>query len=319
MTDVSIIIPCYNVERYISECLDSVLKQTFKDMEIICVEDCSADKTKDILTTYAKKHKNIKIICNKTNQGLAISRNIGVGQSNGKYVYFLDSDDSISSDCIEKLYDKIKHDKCDLVMGGISVYPEDKHDKNIVTKSEYLQKWVNFKKFTDLKITEQNACDYYTQLHCCAVNKLYKKSFLTDNGICFINKNCFHEDNGFWLKILASNPVISGIESKTYFYRIRPKSITGTTDIDKKLKMSHVHEVLHDALLFIKGKNSKKLEKFVYYDMYLLKKHRFLYFVWTPFEKRLKLFSCPIFGLQLNGNKYRLKILGIPVLKWSKK
>lgn len=319
MMAVSIVVPCYNVESYLSECLDSVLKQTFLDFEIICIEDCSTDRTKDILKIYAEKYKNIKVIYNKTNQGLAVSRNIGINQSSGDYIYFLDSDDSISGDCIEKLYNKIKEDKCDLVMGGMLVYPEDKHNKVIINKSKDLQNYVNFKEFTNLKITEQSIRDYYLRLHCCAVNKLYKKSFLTDNNIYFINKNCFYEDSGFWLKILASVPIISGILSKTYFYRIRHKSITNTTDIDKKIRMSNIKEVLQDVLLFIKDKNNTQLERFVHYNIYLLKKHRFIYFVWTEFEKRLKLFSYPIFGLKLSDNKYKLKILGIPVLKWNRK
>ena len=319
MVSVSVIIPCYNVEKYLSECLDSVLNQSFKDLEIVCVEDYSTDKTKDILKQYEKQHKNITVIYNKTNQGLAISRNIGIDKAKGEYVYFLDSDDSISKDCIEKLHKEIEHNKCDLVMGGILVYPENKHDKSSINKCASLQNWINFERFINIKITEQNACDYYMKLHCCAVNKLYKKSFLTDNGIYFINKNCFHEDNGFWLKILASGPVISGVPDNTYFYRIRYKSITDLTDADKKMKSSHVKEVLQDALFFIADKNAKQLERFVYYNIYLLKKHRLIYFVWTKFEKRLKLLSYPIFGLKLNDNKYKLKILGIPVLKWRRK
>ena len=273
-TLVSIIIPCYNVEKYLTECLDSVLNQVFKQYEIICIEDCSKDKTKDILKQYEKKYKNIRVIYNKTNQGLAISRNIGINNSLGEYVYFLDSDDYISKNCIDKLYKKIVTDNCDMVMAAIKPYPEDKQNEFCITRSDFLQGWVKFEHFTKLKITEKNGCEYYEKLYCCAVNKLYKKSFLIDNSIYFINKKCFHEDNGFWLKILACKPIISGIFEQTYFYRIRNQSITNKMDLDKKTHVQHVELVLKDALDFVKNKKNKNLYNFIYHIVYNNKKNK---------------------------------------------
>lgn len=315
MPKVSVIIPCYNVEQYIAECLDSVINQTFKDLEIICVEDCSTDKTKDILKQYAKKYKHITVIYNKTNQGLAVSRNIGTNKSKSKYIYFLDSDDYISKDCIEKLYDKIEHDNCDIVMGSIKVYAENNQNEFCKNYTNFMGKYLKFKPFTKLQINKKNSYEYYHKLYCCAWNKLYKKSFITDNSISFINKKCFHEDDGFWLKILACNPLISGISSKTYFYRIRSQSITSKTWENREMHMLHLKSSLTDAMNFCKKKGNKRLLRFIKSEIYITSKHRLIYFVWTKREKRIRILFLPIFSL----DERKLKILGIPVYKRRKK
>lgn len=316
---ISVVIPCYNVESFLAECLDSVLCQTFQSTEIICVEDCSADKTPDILRKYEKKYKNIRIIYNKKNQGLAISRNIGMDAAKGEYIYFLDSDDTISRSCLQDLYDKMVKDNCDIVMGAIKPYTRDTDDENCVKQTQSLTNWVKFNPFAKLQITEQNGSYYYWKLYCCAVNKLYKTRFLKDNNIRFINKNCMHEDNGFWLKILSCKPCVSGIKTTSYFYRIRPKSITTDANSNKKLHNLHYEINLGDALIF--AKNNKPLSRFIYYERYTLKKHPLFYFVWYELEKRLRILSFTIFGLIYNYEKkqYKLKVLGIPLLKWGKK
>lgn len=321
MPKISVVVPCYNAEHYLSECLDSIVNQSFKDFEIVCVEDCSTDKTKQALEKYAKKYKNIRVICNDVNKGLAISRNVGMNNADGEYVLFVDSDDYVSDDCLEKLYNQISKDKCDVVMGAVKVYPENKHDDSCVQRCDSIKTWIKFKPFTKLQITKENSIEKYNELYCCAWNKLFRKSFLIDNDIYFINEKCFHEDNGFWLKVMTCNPLISGISVCTYFYRIRNSSITEMTSSDKNLHILHLKKSLQDALVFAKKKKNKKLSNFIYYEIYALKKHHLFYFVWTDFEKRLKFFSFPIFGLKLDAkNKlYKLKILGIPVYKWGAK
>lgn len=318
---VSVIMPCYNVQDFLSECLNSVLNQSFKDFEIICIEDCSTDNTKEILKQYAKKHKNIRLVCNSSNQGLAISRNTGINESCGEYIYFLDSDDTISPDCLQKLYDEICKNNCDVVVGSVKVYPDNSQDSLLVERAQWLQNWINFKPITTLQIDENNADDYYNSIYCCAVNKLYKRDYLLNNDIYFINKNCYHEDNGFWLKILTCNPVISAISEVTYFYRIRNNSIIYKARSNKKTHLSDLTASLFDALTFAKTKNNAPLANFIYYDIYRLKPYRLFYLVWTKFEKRLKLFMCPIFRLKFypDTSKFKLNLLGIPVFIWRKK
>ena len=100
MPKISIIIPCYNVEKYLHRCLDSVIGQTFEDFEVICVNDGSPDNSGSILEEYAAKDKRIKILTQK-NQGLSMARNNGKALAQGKYIYFLDSDDFIHPQCLE--------------------------------------------------------------------------------------------------------------------------------------------------------------------------------------------------------------------------
>lgn len=314
MPSISVVIPCYNVEKYLSECLDSVLNQTFKDFEIICVEDCSTDKTKQILQQYAKKHKNITVFYNETNQGQAISRNIGIKNSHGKYICFVDSDDYIRKDCLETLYNHAEQDNCDIVMGSIKVFAENKKDNIYVERSNELQKYVNFTPFSILQITNKNSVECYETLNCCPVNKLYKRDFLTNNNIYFINKKCFHEDDGFWLKILACNPLICGVSANTYFYRIRSQSTIDKMALNHKTHLSNVKESLNDALFFVKSKKNKPLERFIKSKIYKLSKHRFVYFVWDKVEKRLRILFLPIFS----RDERKIKLLGIPVYKFKK-
>lgn len=99
---VTIIIPVYNTEKYLKKCLNSVVNQTYKNLEIIVINDASSDNSLAILENYAKKYKNIKLVNNPVNLGVSISRNIGLDCANGDYIYFLDSDDFIRNDAIEK-------------------------------------------------------------------------------------------------------------------------------------------------------------------------------------------------------------------------
>ena len=93
MAEISVIIPVYNREKYIEKCLESVLSQTFADIEIICINDGSSDQTLEILQTYANKDSRFRIINLKTNQGASNARNIAIKESNSPYLFFLDSDD----------------------------------------------------------------------------------------------------------------------------------------------------------------------------------------------------------------------------------
>nr|MCR4662874.1 glycosyltransferase [Endomicrobiaceae bacterium] len=106
MPKVSVIVPVYNVEQYLRQCLDSIINQTFKDFECICVNDGSTDNSLTILQEYSKKDNRIKII-NQKNSGSSVSRNNGIKQALGQYVSFVDADDWITDNYLEILYNKI--------------------------------------------------------------------------------------------------------------------------------------------------------------------------------------------------------------------
>ena len=110
---ISIIVPVYNVEKYIVRCLESILSQTYKNIEVIIVNDGSVDKSGEICERYAKKDNRIKLI-NKSNGGLSDARNKGIDQANGIYITFVDSDDYISQNYVEILYKLIKENNADI-------------------------------------------------------------------------------------------------------------------------------------------------------------------------------------------------------------
>ena len=116
---ISIIVPCYNVEKYLPECLDSLLNQTFKYFEIICVNDGSNDSTLSILEKYSKKDSRIKIISQK-NKGLSGARNTGIDAAKGDYIAFLDSDDWVDNNFYLKLYEAITKHNCDIAAATIA-------------------------------------------------------------------------------------------------------------------------------------------------------------------------------------------------------
>ena len=103
VVEISVLIPSHNVEKYIRECLDSIVNQTFKEMEIICIDDGSTDSTLDILNEYALKDSRIRVYENKENKGVGYTRNYLLSLAKGKYIYFMDSDDYLELDAFEKV------------------------------------------------------------------------------------------------------------------------------------------------------------------------------------------------------------------------
>jgi len=117
--NVSIIVPIYNVEPYLHRCLDSLVNQTLKDIEIICINDCSPDNSLDILKEYAEKDERINIINFEKNQGVSVARNTGIEIAKGEYIGFVDSDDYVDLDFYEKLYKKARETDADMVKASL--------------------------------------------------------------------------------------------------------------------------------------------------------------------------------------------------------
>ena len=128
---VSIVVPVYNVESYIEECLQSVCSQTYENLEIICVDDVGNDRSMDVVRSFAVKDCRIKIIEHDKNKGLAEARNTGLEHVSGDYVFFLDSDDWLSIDAIEKFVRSAKVGEPDIVVGqGLAFSDDGKLFKN---------------------------------------------------------------------------------------------------------------------------------------------------------------------------------------------
>ena len=134
MAKVSVIIPVYNTEKYLRRCLDSVCNQTLRDIEIICINDCSTDNSLSILEEYAGNDNRIKLIDFKENKGAAVARNTGIDMAEGKYIGFVDSDDFVDLDFYEKLYTKAVETGADISKGSYKYCKTGFIDKNLNEK-----------------------------------------------------------------------------------------------------------------------------------------------------------------------------------------
>ncbi|MBP2633277.1 MAG: glycoslytransferase [Firmicutes bacterium] len=146
MVKISIIIPVYNADKYIRDCLNSLLSQTFEDIEIICVNDGSVDDSLEILNEYSEKDNRIKVINNLGNIGVTKSRNSGLEISSGEYIFFIDSDDWLGIDFIEKLYRLARKFKVDAVLGAMTLVWKEKSEERLNRLEEGLYTGADGKK-----------------------------------------------------------------------------------------------------------------------------------------------------------------------------
>ena len=221
MPKVSVIIPVYNVEQYLCECLDSVINQTLKDIEIICVNDGSTDNSLQILKQYAQQDKRF-IIINQNNCGLSCSRNNALKIATGKLIVFLDSDDYITLDSIEKIFNQmILYDLDMLSFSGVNFKSETRQiENNPYWDFLYLPHGFDTTCF-DIK-------QCWNFLHLMSVSSCltaYKKSFITNNKLKFPN-GLYFEDNLFFTKAITKATRLGIIQDKLYFRRIHNDSIT---------------------------------------------------------------------------------------------
>ena len=219
---VSVIIPVYNVEKYVAECLDSVLAQTFRDIEVLVLIDGSTDRSEEIVRNYAEQDSRIKIYRHE-NRGLGPTRNRGITLASGEYLAFVDSDDTIAPDMIEKLYDRAVEENADIVEGEVMLMYDDPKMNRVRTKLESVKpvqfsddsKGVIYATYYFPRIISHNAWD-----------KLYRTTFVTDNHMWFgDNKKIFAEDNWFQLQAFLANPKICFVNHVVYYYRQQQESI----------------------------------------------------------------------------------------------
>ncbi len=220
MKKVSVIVPVYNTEKYLVRCLESLVKQTLEDIEIIIIEDKSPDNANEILKEYEKKYKDkIKVFHNKTNKGIGYNRNFGMKKASGEYIGFVDSDDWVNETMFEKMYAKAKKDELDLVLCNFHKMLE-KEDESL----EELQA-TEITSFKDTTLSRNP--NLLLDVELAPWNKLYKKQLL--HGISF-PENLKYEDTIFVLKTMARAKKIGIVDEKLNYYLIRSKSETGVMD-----------------------------------------------------------------------------------------
>jgi len=224
--NVSFIIPAYNVELYISQCLDSVLLQTIDNKEIIIINDGSTDKTLDICNDYKLKNPEIIKIFTKDNQGLSIARNFGLKLAKGEYVIFIDSDDYYLYNFISSFYILAKHNNLDVIRGNYNCYLDGylKYS-NIKRKTfNYYNKVLSGMEYLEESI---NSNSYEVVV----VLSLFRREFLISNNLIFEFAKTY-EDHEYTLKyLLIENIRIMHVLDVFYAYRMREGSITKTPQI----------------------------------------------------------------------------------------
>lgn len=220
-TKISIILSVYNVEKYLNECLDSILNQTFKDFELICINDSSTDRSLDILNDYAAKDSRVKVFT-QPNGGLSSTRNLGMKYAVGEYLMFLDSDDYFGTTLLEKLYTKASNYNADFVVTSYKLY--DDSTKEITDKKSQINK--NFLPDKEVFCIDDMQQCKFSFLPMAPWTKMYKKDFVFDNGLLFQDiKSC--TDVFFTYATTALAKRICIVDENLIFYRInRVGSIT---------------------------------------------------------------------------------------------
>jgi len=219
---ISIIIPVYNAEKYIKECIDSVIHQTYKNIEIIIVNDNSLDKSWDICKEYSKIDRRIKLIKNDKNQGVSRTRNIGIKNSKGKYIIFLDSDDCLELNMIETLYKNLVENYSDISVCNFKTY----EDKLFTQKVVQLNREEVYKKLLDL-----NSFGGYPW------NKLFKREILDKMNNNFFDEELYsYEDLYFLSNYVKYINKCTYIDQGLYKYNIRNNSLSHSTINIKKVE-----------------------------------------------------------------------------------
>ena len=311
MTKVSVIVPVYNVEKYLEKCLDSLVNQTLKDIEIIVVNDGTKDNSQEIIDKYTKKYpKKVKGFI-KENGGQSSARNYGLEYAKGEYIGFVDSDDYVELDMFEKLYNKAKEDDFDISICNLNFVYEDTDDKKEFS--------INMNSdLTDKESLRKHMINIYPVVW----NKIYKKSLFETSKLKFKEKVWF-EDVEFLYKLVPYVKSVGVIDDYLYNYLQRQGSVTNT--FDKRL-YNYV-ENLNGIVDFYKEKD--------FYDYYK-KELEYVYvrYLFATFLKRAakyndeefyKAVDCAVENVsntfpKFRKNKYFYKSLkGIYLLLFNKK
>lgn len=219
MTKVSVIVPVYNTEKYLKQCLDSLISQTLKEIQIVIINDGSTDSSANIIQQYHDKYPEKIVAVTKENGGQGTARNLGLQYCTGEYIGFMDSDDYARSDMYEKLYNVAKRDNADYAACAYTeFYTENEHTKII---SEY-------KAAPPCKETKKLFFDAEVApwLH------LYKREKVIDNGVRF-PEGVIHEDTAFYTNLIPYIKTLAQVEEPLVMHRKHKGSTVGTMTYEK--------------------------------------------------------------------------------------
>ncbi|MCD8318029.1 MAG: glycosyltransferase [Paraprevotella sp.] len=268
---VSIVIPVYNVALYVEDCLKSVLAQTYDDLEVVIVNDCTPDGSMELVRRVlgdSKIKREVQILEHDCNKGLSAARNTGLAHCTGEYVFFLDSDDEITPDCIEILVKEgVGSRRPDMVVGDYVVRNSTDFFPPLKMPTTFLQ-------------DKEDIVRTYMEekVYVMAWNKLVRKDFITGNGL-FFREGLIHEDCLWSFQCTCAASSVAIVKHPTYIYKVRANSIKSST---KQAKDVHaLKEVLSGM---------------VQYAAYCTLEHNRHVFSFIEEEKLRLLYACRNYG-----------------------
>ncbi len=241
---ISVILPVYNVEHWIGECIESLKKQKLPRLEFIFVDDCGTDNSMQIVEAWADTDDRVHIIRNERNLGAGASRNVGIEAAQGEYLSFVDPDDWLSEDFYQKLYDKAIRTGKDIIKGHR--LPVEKQPEQVDRKSTALSKETN--KRIRLRFIKK------APLYTCFINEhqsaIYKSTLFHDNKVRYGSTD-YSEDVTFLLKVCHKTESIAIVDNAVYYYRQHPRSATSAYTFDRSMEEL---KALEESVVFLEKK-----------------------------------------------------------------
>lgn len=306
MISITCIIPVYNVEEYIIDCLQSIVNQTYTGkVECILVDDCGTDNSIRIATEFIENYRGsyeFRIIKHEKNRGLSAARNTGIINATGEYIYFLDSDDKITEDCFEQLISPLKEELYDVVVGDFKVYPQKDYHTNL-----------KFSYNTVLRGNQIIGQYGSFNIYMMAWNKLCNRKFILDNG-CLFYEGILHEDELWSYKLAVYAKSMYIVKQITYIYNLRAGSIMSSSKMQRRKEdltiiTKEIKKVADSLNLKYNYYSNRCLQNVIFKTISLSKDESEAYTTYLAIRKTLgiKMFD----SLIANKRKLKLQLLDI--------
>ena len=243
---ISVVVPIFNTEKYLRKCLGSIVNQTMKDIEIICVDDCSPDESYKIVKEFQEKDPRVKYIKHENNLGQGGARNTAIKASTTDFIASIDSDDEMQPTMLEELWEASDDGKFDIVCCGYSRVAED---GRIISERQFKAEVVD---------NSDHEINIFTFSNPAIWNKLWRKTLFVDNDIFFPNK-LYYQDMATIPLLIACAKNIKVIDKNLYNYLVRDGSVTNSYSPKHIIDYFKVYEILYE--------NLKKISLSEYYSL----------------------------------------------------
>ena len=233
---ISVIVPIYNTEKYLEKCLDSLVNQSMKDIEIICVDDSSPDNSLRIIEKFSREDPRIKVIKHEKNLGLGGARNSGILAAKSEYIASVDSDDTINENMLEELWEATEEGVKDIICCG---YNELSEGGKLLHQRNFEQADIS---------SSDSSIDFFNTFNPSFCNKLWRRSLFVENSI-FFPENRYFEDTATTPRVLMKAKRIKIIDKSLYNYYQRDQSITSTFTDQHISDLFHAYDIVLESLI----------------------------------------------------------------------